>query len=624
MEYLRLENINKAYGTKVLLDDVDVTLSQGDKVALIAKNGSGKTTLLKIIAGIEAPEGDDYTMVLNQYARMGFLTQDPQFDQDWTIRDALISADDDRISAYRDYYHTQMGDTDIPLESVNQRMDNLNAWDLEAQIHQLAHELSLGDLDQKIANLSGGQVKRVALAKIILEDYDFLILDEPTNHLDLQMIEWLEEYLKKPALTLFMVTHDRYFLENVCNYMLELDRGAVQKFKGSYGDYLIKKATMKETQAANLDKNKKLLKRELEWMRKQPKARGTKAKSRIQDYHDLSEDVQNSQIQDDEMQFYLPGRRLGKKIVEFRTVSFSYGDKKILNNFEYKFKPKEKVGIVGPNGAGKTTFIKLLLGELKPTAGRVEHGETVHFGHYQQEGISIDSSKKVIDVIQDIAEYLPLDNGKEISAAQLLERFMFPRPQQQVYANQLSGGELKRLQLLAVLMANPNFLILDEPTNDLDILTLNVLEGFLKEFPGCLIIISHDRYFLDKLVDHLFVLDGKGNVKDFNGGYTAFRNKYGKGFDIVESKSTPSKSEDQKKSRASSSKNDYELQKELKKVEREIEKLEQQKARLHQKMISPDLTQEDMIRLAKELKEMESKIEDSEARWMSLSESLEA
>lgn len=620
MEYLRLEDVSKTYGTKVLLDGVSLTISAGEKIALIAKNGSGKTTLLRIIAGIESGEGQNHKILLNDSARLGFLTQDPQFGDEMTVMDVLLSSTDDKIQALAEYKKAQHINTEEALHQAGQKMDDLQIWNLEAQIYELLAQLKLENTAMKVGEMSGGQVKRLALAKIILEDHDFLILDEPTNHLDLEMIEWLEEYLQRSQLTLFMVTHDRYFLERVCNHILELERGRINKFKGNYSDYLYRKEAMQATEASNLDKSKKLLKRELEWMRRQPKARGTKAKSRIDDYHELKSDIQTRNHKQEELQFHMQGRRLGKKILEFRDVSFSFDEKPILLHFDYKFKPFEKVGLIGPNGAGKTSFIRLMTGELKPLSGRVVQGETVFFGHYRQDGLSILREKRVVDVVRDVAEYLPLKNGKELSAEQLLERFLFNREQQQVFANQLSGGELKRLQLLVVLMSNPNFLILDEPTNDLDILTLNVLEEFLKEFPGCLIIISHDRYFLDKLVDHLFVLDGKGNVKDYNGGYSDFREEYGKGFDFLLTESPPSTSKEKK---ATDNKIEYELRKEIKKLEKELDKFEKEKISIGQLLSNSALSVEEITDYSIKLKEIDQSISVCEEKWMTLAEQLE-
>jgi len=620
MEYLRIEDVSKRYGTKVLLDEVSLHVSAGDKVALIAKNGSGKTTLLEIVAGIEPGEGQNHRIILNQDIRVGYLKQEPQFNPEMTLMEAMLDSGDVRLQTLRQYKKSTLLEEKEEQQKYAQKMDDLQLWDLEYNILGMLAKVKLDNPDRRVRELSGGQVKRLALAKIIIEDYDFLILDEPTNHLDLEMIEWLEQYLLKPSLTLFMVTHDRYFLERVCNYMLELDRGKLNKFKGNYSDYLHKKEQMIETEAATQEKRKKLFSRELDWIRRQPKARGTKAKSRVEEFERLKEDISDNTRQDEELEFMLPGRRLGKKILEFRQTQFAYDDKKILNPFDYKFKKNEKIGIVGPNGAGKTTLVKIITGEIKPDKGRIVVGETVHFGHYRQDGQALNKDLRVLEQVRQVAEYLPLPNGKELSAERLLERFLFPREQHRVYVSQLSGGEQKRLQLLCTLMHNPNFLILDEPTNDLDILTLNVLESFLKGFPGCLIVISHDRYFLDKLVDHLWVLDGNGNIKDYNGGYSRYRDEFGLNFDHSETKAEQKEENELGKSDA---KEEYELRKVLRRIEKDLEKLEKEKDGITQKLYNPDIDQEEMIELSKRLKILEKEIEACEEEWMLQSETLE-
>lgn len=620
MEYLRIEDLSKRYGTKVLLDEVSLHISEGDKVALIAKNGSGKTTLLEIVAGLEPGEGQSHKNILNQDIRVGYLEQEPHFNPEMTLMEAFLESEDPRLQTIREYKKSSLLEQKAEQQKYAQKMDDLQLWDLEYSILSMLSKVKLEDPNQRVKELSGGQVKRLALAKIIIEDYDFLILDEPTNHLDLEMIEWLEQYLLKPSLTLFMVTHDRYFLERVCNYMLELDRGRLNKFKGNYSDYLHKKDQMLETEAATQEKRKKLYSKELDWIRRQPKARGTKAKSRVEDFKRLQGDISDHAREDEELEFVLPGRRLGKKILEFRQAQFAYGDKKILNPFDYKFKKNEKLGLVGPNGAGKTTLVKIITGEIKPDKGRIVQGETVHFGHYRQDGQALNKNLRVLEQVRQIAEYLPLPNGKELSAERLLERFLFPREQHRVYVSQLSGGEQKRLQLLCTLMQNPNFLILDEPTNDLDILTLNVLESFLKDFPGCLIVISHDRYFLDKLVDHLWILDGKGNIKDYNGGYSRYRAEFGLTFDHNPSSSEKKEDND---SRNSDAKEEYELRKALRRIEKDLEKLEKEKEDINQKLYDPEIKQEEMIELSKRLKALEKEIEACEEKWMTQSEVLE-
>ncbi|MEL6124196.1 MAG: ABC-F family ATP-binding cassette domain-containing protein, partial [Bacteroidota bacterium] len=520
MEYMSLEQVSKSYGEKVLFDRINLTISRGDKIALIARNGSGKSTLLRVIAGVTPPEGEQAVVRLSKQVRIQFLDQEPQFDPAATIQEVFMDTEHPQIRALQEYNAALQ--TGEHLEEALAKMDDLKAWDVEARGQEILYRLKLTDTDQVVGTLSGGQQKRLALAKLIMNEPDFLILDEPTNHLDVEMIEWLETYLSQSKLTLFMVTHDRYFLERVCNEIIELDKGRLFVYRGNYSDYLEKKALRTEQENSSLDKAKKLLQRELEWVRRQPKARGTKAKSRVDGYHKLHDKV-SSITYEEAFSIEVDSARLGKKILEFYDVSMSYGDKVIMDEFWYKFKKGERVGISGPNGTGKTSFVKVLTGEVRPDSGRRVQGDTVQFGYYTQDGIHLQEDRRIIDVIKDIAEYIPLKKGLKLSAAALLERFMFPREQQQVYVSQLSGGERKRLHLLCVLIQNPNFLILDEPTNDLDILTLNVLESYLLQFPGCLVIISHDRFFMDKLVDHMFIFSGNGRIEDYNGTYSQWK-----------------------------------------------------------------------------------------------------
>ncbi|MEM9823881.1 MAG: ABC-F family ATP-binding cassette domain-containing protein, partial [Bacteroidota bacterium] len=523
MNYLSLENVSKTYGDKVLFKNLDLQISMGDKVALVAKNGTGKTTLLKVIAGIEAGEGETCKIQVRKGIRIGFLEQEPVFLPGQTITDAVFDSDHEMIRVTKRYAASLLHPADEKeMEQALAQMDDLKAWDFEARMKEILFKLKIERLDQQVSTLSGGQKKRLALAKLLIEDPEFLILDEPTNHLDLDMIEWLENYLQQAKLTVFMVTHDRYFLERVCNTIVELDRGILYKYRGSYSDFLEKKSMRQENESTVLDKTKKLMRKELEWIRRQPKARGTKAKSRVDKFFEIKEKA-GQKLDNDRMQIDIKGSRLGSKIIEAHNISKSFDDFKIVENFSYKFKKKERVGIVGPNGVGKTTFLKLLTKSIRPDHGKVIVGDTVVFGYYTQAGIQGAEDKKVIDVVRDVAEYIPLEKGQKLTAINLLDRFLFSREQHQVQVAQLSGGERRRLYLLTVLMENPNFLILDEPTNDLDILTLNILEEFLMDFPGCLIVVSHDRYFMDKLVDHLFILEGKGRVKDYNGNYSDYR-----------------------------------------------------------------------------------------------------
>lgn len=522
MNYLQLENVSTTFGEKVLFRNINLLINKGDKIGLIAKNGSGKSTLLRVISGNISPEGENAKILINKNIKIVFLDQEPDLDKNSTIIDAIFQTEDPKLNAIKKYEEALLNGDESKLHSTIIAMDNLKAWDFENKIKEILFKLKIPDLDKSIKELSGGQEKRVALAKIILQEPDFLILDEPTNHLDIDMIEWLEDYLSSKNLTLLMVTHDRYFLENTCNRIIELDNGSLNTYSGNYEDYLTKKAEKTINDNIAAEKLNKLLKKELEWLNRQPKARTTKSKSRTDNYFDLKEKA-SKQIYNDTISIDIDTQRLGSKILELYNVSKSFGEIKIIEDFTYKFKRFEKIGIVGDNGTGKTTIINLLTGQVRQDAGRVVLGETVKFGIFSQTGLELNNDKRVLDVILDIAEYLPMANGKKMTAEQLLERFLFQRPQQQVYVSQLSGGEKRRLQLLTVLMSNPNFLILDEPTNDLDIITLNILEEYLIGFKGNLIVVTHDRYFLDKIVDQTFVLTGNGQIKTINSSYTEYR-----------------------------------------------------------------------------------------------------
>ena len=522
MNYLQLENVSTTFGEKVLFRNINLLINKGDKIGLIAKNGSGKSTLLRVISGNISPEGENAKILINKNIKIVFLDQEPDLDKNLTIVDAIFQTEDPKLNAIKKYEEALLIGDESKLHSTIIAMDNLKAWDFENKIKEILFKLKIPDLDKNIKELSGGQEKRVALAKIILQEPDFLILDEPTNHLDIDMIEWLEDYLSSKNLTLLMVTHDRYFLENTCNRIIELDNGSLNTYSGNYEDYLTKKAEKTINDNIAAEKLNKLLKKELEWLNRQPKARTTKSKSRTDNYFDLKEKA-SKQIYNDTISIDIDTQRLGSKILELYNVSKSFGEIKIIEDFTYKFKRFEKIGIVGDNGTGKTTIINLLTGQVRQDAGRIVLGETVKFGIFSQTGLELNNDKRVLDVILDIAEYLPMANGRKMTAEQLLERFLFQRPQQQVYVSQLSGGEKRRLQLLTVLMSNPNFLILDEPTNDLDIITLNILEEYLIGFKGNLIVVTHDRYFLDKIVDQTFVLTGNGQIKTINTSYAEYR-----------------------------------------------------------------------------------------------------
>ncbi len=622
MNYLTLENVSRSYGDKVLFRDVNLQINKGEKAALIAKNGSGKSTLLRVIAGEEPSDGDTSRVLLHKGVRIGYLPQEPQLHENHTVLEAAFDSENPVVQAIKAYEWAMLNPNDsVALQQAMARMDDLKAWDFEARIEEILFRLDLTNLQQPVATLSGGQRKRLALARLLIAEPEFLILDEPTNHLDLDMIEWLEEYLKQPSLTLFMVTHDRYFMERICDNIYELDRGMVYKYTGGYSDYLEKKAQRMENEAIVHDKLQKLYRKELDWVRRSPQARTTKAQARIQRFEQIEDQVKQAP-DSDELIIEIPGQRLGSKILELHYISKAFGSLKIVEDFHYKFKKGERVGIVGKNGAGKTTFLRLLTGEEKPDSGRVVVGETVVFGYYSQDGLLLPpgQDRRVIDFIQDIAEYIPLDKGRKLSAAQLLERFLFPREQHQVYISQLSGGERRRLYLLSVLMKNPNFLILDEPTNDLDVITLNVLEEWLLSFPGCLVVVSHDRFLLDKLCDHLFVFQGNGKIKDFNGRYMEYRQWVQEQEKAQRASSATNSGKSPKQEVRTGSGLTKQQKNELKKLEREIAELEQRKAELHQAFTRTDLGLDEIQQLSNELKEVEATLKEKERRWMELAE----
>jgi len=613
--YLSLDNVSRIYGEKVLFDRLSLQISKGQKIALIARNGTGKSTLLRVAAGIEGAEGENASVRLAKDIRFSYLEQEPDFPSDLSLLEAVLESPDPLLRAVQAYRLAQLRqEHEDALQAALLQMDTLKAWDMEARVREVLTRLNLADFEKPVELLSGGQKKRLALARIILSEPEFIILDEPTNHLDIDMVEWLEEYLRRSNLTLLMVTHDRYFLERVCNQILELEGGKLFRYSGNYTDYLEKKALKVETEGAEWEKNRKLLQRELAWVNRSPQARTTKAKSRVDAYHELRDKVGNQRVAA-ELQIDIKGQRLGKKVLELHNVSKSFDGLRIVDGFSYKFRPMERVGIVGPNGAGKTSLIQLMTGQLRTDSGKVVHGENTVFGHYSQEGIQLSADQRVIEVIQDIAEYIPLEKGLKLSAAQLLERFLFSRKQQQIYVSQLSGGERRRLHLLAVLMRNPNFLILDEPTNDLDILTLNVLEDFLADFPGCVLIVSHDRYFMDKLVDHLFVLEGNGRIIDFNGGYSAWRM-------LLRERTQATRKEERPAVNAgiaagvTPSAQAYHHRKEIQKLEREIARLEDQRKEVTFAFDDPQLTPDKIRDLSSQLEELTRRIAEKEMLWL--------
>lgn len=617
MIYLELKQVCKSYGEKMLFDRVDLAVNKGAKTALIAKNGTGKSTLLRVAAGIDLPEGVGSSIYVHKEARLAYLPQEPDFGRNQTVLDAVFDSDSEVVAAVKVYEEALLrGAEGAELQKALGTMDRLGGWDIEAKIKETLSKLAIRDIQQPIATLSGGQRKRVALAKLIIDEPDLIIMDEPTNHLDLDMIEWLEEWLQNPKITLLMVTHDRYFLERVCDNIIELEGGLLYRYSGNYSDYLEKKANRQETEGAEFEKDKKRLKKELAWVRRMPQARSTKAKSRVHAYEHLKEKVDGVR-RDDELQIEIKGQRLGKKILEAHNISKSYGDLELVKFFDYKFMAGERVGIVGPNGVGKSTFLGMLTEEIRPDTGKVVVGENTVFGYYTQDGIQLREDQRVIEVIRDIAEYIPLEKGLKLTAASLLERFLFDRKQQQVYVSQLSGGERRRLYLLTILMKNPNFLILDEPTNDLDILTINVLEDFLMDFPGCILIVSHDRFFLDKLAQHLFVFEGQGVIRDWNNTFTAYRElKKEEASRIRENtpKATNANAAPIKESQLS-----QEQRKAINRIENQISKLEAKKQTLSEQFNNAhNMSPAEITRLSKELNELTMEIEEKELEWMEL------
>ncbi len=616
MNYLSLKGVSKAYGDRVLFNDVELYINKGDKAALIAKNGSGKTSLLRIITGEEMPDGTSAIRELHPNVKLGYLEQNTKLPEAHTILDFIFDEGNDRIKTLKKYESLlQNPHHDAKeLQALSDKIDRLKAWDEEARIKEILFKLGIEQLEAKISTLSGGQKKRLALAHVLIQEPDFLILDEPTNHLDIDMIEWLEEHLSNPNLTLLLITHDRYFLDRICDYIFELDNARVLKYSGAYSMYLEKKSMNEYTEQRAYEQNKKLYKSELEWIRRQPKARGTKAKSRIDKFYQIKNEVYGRHSKD-ELKLLIKPERLGNKIAECQYISKSFGNKLILDNFHYKFSRTDRIGIIGPNGAGKTTFIKLLIGEEKPTSGKVVIGDTVKFGYYSQHGLIANEGRRVIDVVRDVAEFIPMEKGKKLTAETLLENFLFPRSQQQVYVSRLSGGERRRLHLLTILMTNPNFLILDEPTNDLDIYTLQILEEYLIEFPGVLVVVSHDRFFMDKIVDHIFVMTGDGDVEDFPGNYADYKYRGGdqKEKASISLDSTP-------KPLANNYEERKQVKNKIRSIERKLDGLENRKAEINNSFLQEGLNPDDAINLSKELNNINQQIEELEMEWMKLSE----
>lgn len=616
MNYLSVQDLGKSYGIQTLFKGLNFGIDQGQKVALVARNGTGKTTILRALAGVES--ADTGLVVFRKGIRIAFLQQDSHFGSAKTVYQAIFESENPLLSAIQEYEEALLNPENADaFQKAFDKMDQLEAWDYEVKVKTILSKLKLDELTQEISVLSGGQKKRLSLAKILIEQPDFLILDEPTNHLDLAMIEWLQEFLTKENVTLFMVTHDRYFLDAICNEILELEEGDLYRYKGNYTYYLEKKQERQTVMQTNIDKAKNLYTKELEWMRRQPKARGTKSKARIESFYDVEKSAKK-RIKNDKVQLEVQMTRLGSKILELHKVSKSYGDLKILDQFTYTFKKRDRIGIVGKNGVGKTTVLNMLTGTETIDAGKIVTGDTVVIGYYTQSGMKMDEGKRVIEIVRDIAEYIPLAGGRKLTAAQMLERFLFTKDAQWKHVSVLSGGEKKRLYLLTILMKNPNFLILDEPTNDLDLITLKVLEDFLDEFEGCMITVSHDRYFMDRLVDHLFVFEGEGQVKDFPGNYTDYRENVAADGKL---KIDKPKLKDPVKDRASEKRKlTYNEKKEYDTIESVIDLLEQEKVAIGAQFNDAGLDAGKMKELGVRLKEIDEEIAFKTNRWMELAE----
>ena len=617
VNYLSVENISKSFGERVLFENLSFGINKDQKIAFVAKNGTGKTSILKIITGEDTP--DSGQIVMRKEIKMAFLSQEPSLQQELTIEESIFASDNEILKVIEQYEKAlENPEDEEAYQKAFDRMDLYNAWDFETQYKQILFKLKLEDLKLKVKNLSGGQKKRLALAIILINKPDLLILDEPTNHLDLEMIEWLENYFAKENITLFMVTHDRFFLERVCNEIIELDNGKLYQYKGNYSYYLGKKEERIASENASIDKAQNLFVKELDWMRRQPKARTTKSKSRIDDFYDIKEKAQ-SRRKENQVELEINMERMGSKIIELHKVSKKFNDRVILDGYDYTFNRGERIGIIGKNGTGKSTFLNILTQTMQPDSGKVVIGETIKVGYYTQSGINPKPEQKVIDIIKEYGEYIPLTKGRTISAGQLLERFLFDRKKQHDYVEKLSGGELKRLYLCTVLIQNPNFLILDEPTNDLDIVTLNVLENFLLDYPGCLLVVSHDRYFMDKIVDHLFVFRGQGVIEDFPGNYSDFRS--------YEDSAEPEKEEAKEKVNWKQAQAKQGLtfneQKEFQKIEREIKDLEFKKIEIEKLFSEGKVGDNDISAKANELQHIITQLEEKEERWFELSAKME-
>lgn len=620
--YLQVDNLTKSFGDLVLFRDISFGIAEGQRIGLLAKNGTGKTTLLNILSGKESY--DSGSVVFRRDLRVAYLEQDPQYPDDITVLEACFRSGTEVTEVIAEYERIMASDNHDRLDDVLQKMDILKAWDYEQRAKQILSQLKINNFDQKISQLSGGQLKRVALANVLITEPELIILDEPTNHLDLDMTEWLEEYLQRSRLSLLMVTHDRYFLDRVCSEIIEIDQKQLYQYKGNYSYFLEKRGERMSAQDAEIDRANNLLRKELDWMRRQPQARGTKAKARIDAYYDLEKKAQQ-QRDAGNVRLEMKGSYIGNKIFEAKHIYKSFGDLKILEDFNYVFARYEKMGIVGNNGTGKSTFIKMLIGDVKPDKGEFDIGETVNFGYYSQDGLQFNEDMKVIDVVQDIAEVIDLGNGNRLTASQFLQHFLFSPEKQHNFVYKLSGGEKRRLYLCTVLIKNPNFLVLDEPTNDLDIMTLNILEEYLQSFKGCVIVVSHDRYFMDKVVDHLLAFSGDARIKDFPGNYTQYR-EWKEVQELIAKeaeqnvKPKEERPKQEEKKAEEKKKLSFKEKREFEELDALIPKLENEKSQLEHEMSSGTLSNDDLLAKSSRISELIKEIDEKTLRWMELSE----
>ena len=615
--YLQVDNLTKSFGDLVLFENISFGIAEGQRVGLIAKNGTGKTTLLNVIAGKEGY--DNGNIVFRRDLRVDYLEQDPQYPEELTVLEACFHHGNSTVELIKEYERCMETDGHPGMDELLVRMDQEEAWEYEQKAKQILSQLKIRNFDQKVKQLSGGQLKRVALANALITEPDLLILDEPTNHLDLDMTEWLEEYLRRTNLSLLMVTHDRYFLDRVCSEIIEIDNRQLYQYKGNYSYYLEKRQERIDAKSVEIERANNLYRTELDWTRRMPQARGHKARYREDAFYEL-EKVAKQRFNTDNVKLEVKASYIGSKIFEADHLFKSFGDLKILDDFSYIFSRYEKMGIVGNNGTGKSTFIKILMGQVKPDSGTVDIGETVRFGYYSQDGLQFDEQMKVIDVIQDIAEVIELGNGKKLTASQFLQHFLFTPETQHSYVYKLSGGERRRLYLCTILMRNPNFLVLDEPTNDLDIITLNVLEEYLQNFKGCVIVVSHDRYFMDKVVDHLMVFNGQGDIRDFPGNYSDYRNwKEAK----EQKEKEAEKPQEEKTARVrlnDKRKMSFKEKREFEQLEKEIAELEAEKTQIEELLCSGTLSVDELTEKSKRLPEVNDMIDEKTMRWLELSE----